>query len=868
VQVRKWTLGRAMFYTYRMSLSRRRVAVVVVAGGSLIAGAALGVFDPHGIAGGAGWSVAVAGVLWGLGTAAQRIARVSLGPGEQLALGMAVWIAVVGVLLAAGLASRGPLLAVAAIGAALALRELAERAVKPSTAPWQLSEGGRVLGGILVIYLAFNLLGTIASRGNPFDDYVGYMAFVKRMLDRGDLIEPFSFRRLSAYGGQTVLHALAALRGDVESADLLDRGIAPPIAVLLVIDLARARKLPLGVTAAIIVFLTFLSDLSINSASAWTGLIGFLAAYNLASDPERPVRASLVLVFAMCAATCTLRQNFLVPAGLFATLVLWFHLRSRARTAPWRAVWAEQRVTVALCIATAIAVLLPYAIAVWRSNGTFLYPIVLGTANPAAPLQPTGATGFDELAAVFSVSLDSEPIRVWWLLAPFMIIARDTRLGKPWPAFAIACALGFGFMIHSFSLSDTSTLWRYGWSYLIALVIAFIAEVTGKLPFADSADRTEPPLRLPGLAVFMVWLAIFAQLVQSRQIPQHRVSQLVDGIKAARTIGSRKTGNAALYRELQSAIPADAAVAVMLDEAYLLDYGRNRIANLDLPGFAAPGSGLPSFLGAARWRSYFASQGIRYVAFVDGSYSTYLYRRRAWATRVFVDTELFRFMGTHIIDAFDSLADLARSSRVLFHRGGMYAIDLGESVGPAPAPVSDLPEQIRQDRYLRQLSETEFHSTAWQLVSRSDLVFQVDGNGPSPVQMAALDRLDPEIDQALGGLFGAPRLLPSPPPPHRWLSDRTHLRVHGTGRHRLTMQLQVDATRLATFPSAELSLDGHELARAIPDRDGAIAFDVQVACVGWCDVYLVFSTVAEYWIPAEALRAIRLVELDWTSGSP
>jgi hypothetical protein len=838
---------------------RRHVTQATIVACALTAGAALGLLAPHGLTGSAGWSLAVGGVLWGFGATVSRAARFPLGLGERLLVGAVVWLFAAGVLLAAGLASRGPLMGIAAIGFALALRELVRYGRSPdAAAPSRRADlvTTVVLGGLLLAYLALNLLGAVTSRGNPFDDHVGYLAFVKRMLDRGDLIEPFSFRRISAYGGQTALHALAALRGDVESGDLLDRGIFQGIAVLLVIDLARKRQLHVGATAVIVVFLLFLSDLSINSASTWTGLAGFLGAYSLASDDDRPARASLVLTFLACAATCTLRQNYLLPAGLFAALLLVFHLRERARASSWRIAWAELRTTAALCIAAAAALLLPYAIAVWRSNATFLYPLLLGTANPAAPLRPSGATGFDELASLFTVSLDSEPIRVWWVLAPFMVLARDTRAGRPWPAFLIASVIGFGFMIHSFALSDTPTLWRYGWGYLTALAIVFVIEAAGKLPFVDRGDLPEPPLRLPGVAVCFVWLAVFTQLVQSRSTPEKRIAQLTEDIKAARELGTGKPADAQLYRDLQATISEHGRVAVLLDDAYLLDYRRNDIVNLDLPGFAAPGTGLPSFLGAARWRGYLAAQGIRYVAFVEGEHSTYLFRRRAWLPRIFTDTELFRFMGTHMIDALDTLGELARTSRVLFHRGGIYVIDLGDQSVPA-GPDLDPPEPVRQDRYVRQLSETELHNAAWQLTSRSDVSFQIDGNGPSAVQLDLPDPIDPVADAVFGK-------LPAPAP-HRWLSDRTHLRVYGHGRQQLHLKLRVDTTRLATVPTARLTLDGQELGRATAAPDGTIAFTSAVSCAGWCDVYLVFSTVAEYWAPAEALRAIKLLELDWTS---
>jgi hypothetical protein len=506
---------------------------------------------------------------------------------------------------------------------------------------------------------------------------------------------------------------------------------------------------------------------------------------------------------------------------------------------------------------------------VWRSSGTFLYPVVLGTANPATPLRPTAFTGFDELSFWFSVSLDTEPIRIWWVLAPFMVIARDARAARPWPALLIASVIGFGFLIHSFALSDTPTLWRYGFGYMTALALVFLIEAAGRLPLIDRRGEgdgaPDPPLRLHGVAVFFVWLAVLTQFVQARTVPERRLAQLAEGAQAARSIGSHKPADPALYREAQAVLPEHARVAILLDDPYLLDYARNDIVNLDLPGFAAPAPGLPSFLGAARWRAYLASQGFRYLAYVDGESSSYLFRRRTWLYRIFTDTELFRYMGAHMIDALDAFDELTRGSHELFRKGGIHVVDLGDPAtapAPATAPGGDEPEAVRQDRFIRHLSETELHGPAWQLTSRRDVSFQRDGNGPSPVDTELPGAADLFSNKLLERVLGK---LPAPPP-CRWLTDRTHVRVLGTGRHQLHVDLRVDVARLSSIPSASLSIDGAPLGRATPDRDGYVRFDAAVSCTGWCDVYLVFSTISEYWAPAEAVHAIQMLGFDWTSA--
>lgn len=837
-----------------MGVSRLKVATSVALAGALIAGAVLGLIHPHDIFGGAGWAIAVGGVLFGLGGGARRALRIEMMIGEQLALGTIVWIFAGGVLLAIGHASRGPLFVVAGIGFALAFVDLWAYACQPASPVtgndrWVAA----TLLAVLAVYLGFVVIAMIGTRGNPYDDHVAYTPLVKRLLDCGNLIEPFSFRRLSAYGGQTVLLALVALRGDVDSTDLLDRGVFQVIAILVVLDIIRRRQLKVGVSSLLIFFLLCLWDLSINSASTWTGFTCFLAAYAFVSREDSPPRTALLLAFAASGAACTLRQNYILPAGLFALLLLVFHLRARAATSTWREVLASERATIGLAIATAAVIVVPYAIAAWASSGTFLYPIMFGTWNPAAPLRPTGATVYDELVFFLSVILHSEPIRIWWLVIPFMFLARDTRTTRPWKAYLIASCVGFAALVHSFMLSDPNTLWRYAFGYMTPLALIFYIETASTLPFVE---KTAPgPVRVSAVATVLIWIGLIAQVIAARDVPAARLANVMENVKSAEVLGSLPVDSRVdSYQRMQDSIPAGATVAVMLDTPYLLDFDRNPIFNLDLPGFAAPGPGLPAFTDPAHWRAYFTSHGIRYIAFVATGYSGYLFRRPGWLWRMYADDELWRFMAAHMVDTIDTLRELAATSKVVFHEHGLYAIDLGPEVTTEGPRGAD--ELTRMDRYVRRIAETELGSNVWQLASRKDVVFQTDGYGPSSVVPM------PGDDKASGGLLGL--LVNGPPePPHRWLMDRTHVRVHGVHHQHLHMKVWVNKIRLFTIPTVSLTLDGKTLARAEPGPDGNVVFDVDTTCSGWCDLYLVTSTISEFWRTPDDLKAYELLELDW-----
>lgn len=816
----------------------------------------LGLGRPHTLSGSGAWALVVLAVLYGLGWGVRRLLRIDLLIGEQLAAGAIAWIFVGGALLSAGVASRIPLFALAGAGFVLALVAIVQHGL-----PVRMPEGTReerwariALGLVLAGFLVFYALAMVGTRGNPYDDHVAYTAFVKRVLDVGDLVEPFSFRRLSAYGGQTVLLALAGLRGDVYATDLLDRGVFQIIAVLLVLDVLRRRCAHVAVATAVIVFLLCLWDLSINSAATWTGFVMFTAAYAFATRDDLEPRTSLVLAFAACASACTLRQNYLLPAGLFALLLLWFHLRARASESSWKAAWTNERHTILVALAVVGLIVLPYAIATWHSNRTFLYPIVPGTWNPSAPLRPSGSTIYDELTFFVAVLLRSDPLRIWWLLVPIMFLARDVRERRPLRAFVIANCVGFAYLIHSFTLSDTNTLWRYGFGYMTPLAIMFIIEIASVLPVVGS-ESSGSKVMLPKVAAFLVWLAVVAQTVLARDVPSAKLVWATENVKAALKLGTHALQErVGFYERMQASIPPGSRVAVMLDEPYLLDYSRNEIFNLDLPGFSAPGPGLPSFTTPLHWRAYFKSLGIRYVAFVGGERSSYLYRRAGWLWRIYADDELWRYMGAHMVDTIDTLHALAESGTLVFHEGGIYVVDIGTLREHEPDRGPD--ELTRMDAFARRISEEELGTKAWSVASRRNVIFLADSLGPSAVVPMPTD----EDVGIWGRLFG----VSEPKTHHRWLMDRTHIRVRGERKQQLRVKVWVSQRRLFTTPSLSLTLDGKTVARGEPDASGVVTLEAVTSCTGWCDVYLLSSTISEFWRAPDDLKALKLLELDWT----
>jgi hypothetical protein len=670
-------------------MSSRRVASALpraIAAALPLACGIAGLVLDNVLAGGAAWLVALAASLAGWGHLVARRVDPGADAGLHLAWGAAVIMAAAGWLMSVGALTRPAVLALIAVGLAAHLH-------REATAPApSLVIAGRWLAGLTArpqvaafwllagAIAAVNLLAALAQLdGNVFDDDVIYTPLTRRLLEVGDIDEPYSFRRLSAYGGQTVLQALGAARGTLANLFLVDGGLFQLVTLGLVVGLASERSAgpasrggpsgpELGLGLLVLVVL-LLPSTAVNTASYWTGVALFLALYRTLARAAAATRPAglFVTAGAVAAAACTLRQSYLPVALLFLGLVLVFRLAA----APAGARAAERRLWLAALAGGAVA-LVPYLISAYRSNQTFLYPFWSGTGNPNVHMRPAVPDLWHELQFFIEVALEPDPIRVMVPLAPLLLLIADRRAGRPLTALTIASGLGFLLLVHSFLLSVPQNLWRYAFGYATALVLVLVAEAT-----RDGAD--DRGVQAPAFGPIVILACLVIQLaVSSRGLAKEYRDVAADLVAAAGTrhadLGT--PAQRQLHAELQALLPAGAPLVVMLDEPFHLDHRRNPIANLDTPGFASPGPGMPFFEGAEAVAGYFGSQDVRYLAFVRGDRSRYMYRRDYWLHRMFFDTELWRMQAAYAVDCIDNLAALAATRRVLFERDGIVLVDL------------------------------------------------------------------------------------------------------------------------------------------------------------------------------------------------
>lgn len=765
--------------------------------------------------------------------------------GQRALYGLAGYLAVCGPLLALGILTRPVILGLVGFGALAA----AWRAWTTDEPAW--AHAGRALRAlrarpaislfvlVLVALVVLQIVGAVATLDrNPWDDDIAYTPLIKRLLDTGDLIEPFSFRRLGAYGGQTLLGALGGVRGSLANIHLVDRGLAYAISLLLLVGYARKLGTQPLWTALVALVVVLMPDTSINTASYWSGVAVFVALYRCV------VAEQWALAGLVGAAACTLRQNYVAIAVVFLGLVLLARLR--------RSGWSAEKRNWALTAGIAALVLIPYLVAAYRSNGTFLFPFLEGTWNPSVSLRATAPSWTDELQFLVWCFIETHPIVVIPSVFAAMVFATDPRPGRPIVALLVASTLSLLLMVHSFVGSDANHLWRYMFASALTLLAMFSLEIG-----ADEA-RT----RLVPLGRWILLASLLLQLVVQREALPKRFSSLFENLREARTLGRHGDPSARAeqqrYAALQAAIPAGERVLIMLDDPQYLDFARNRIFNLDTPGYASPKPGLPAFAGAAALRAYLRGQGIRYVAFVRSERSRYFYRRPFWLWRIFNDAEIFQTMSAYTLDAIDSLATLATETEVLHDEDGLVALDLGADV-PAPV-VPPYPEPARRAAYVRDVADRAGLHDAWSLNTRANILFD-DG-------LTGLVFLDPSTDDPTW--YSA--LNPNAPEKTRgtaarWMYRRAHLRVRGATDMRLALSGKINLGVAYTRPRLDVILDGALLATVVADPGGRFDVNTVVTAAqlagGWHDLYLVFDSIAEPSKDVRELRAARLERVEW-----
>jgi hypothetical protein len=618
------------------------------------------------------WPLLILVALTGWGSAsawlAKRLAGVELRSlGEVLALGVAVILAIAGVVVAIGAFSNRVVYGGMAIGIGCALLEIVRRMRLPDAALKRRFLLDVPIGAVLIAAILLLALWSTANfHWDPCDDDVAYLYLAKRLLLAGNLLDPMNNRRLTSLGGMSALQALFLVRLPDTFLPITDLFLGP---VMILFSAWRSRwgRWSIWGVAATLLVAGFPSSIGTANTSPTLIPIGLgIAACSVAVEvrvEDATPRARMVLagiVGLLVGGAATLRPQFGFPLGLVALVMLAW---------PPLDLGVVQRL--AGLGAGLVAVLVGWSVASWRAVSTPLFPIVPGNFDPSWPAYgpPGGAPSLPAFLAQLAPPLLNPPWAVALLLSTVVVVLVLLRSGieeayRRWGVklqvtAAVASAAWVVILVRIYWTSGSPTLYLRFWAPVVMTAILVPLVLVDRT--RDEHSRAAP------LAAFAI--AVLVGLVLAAN-PLDGVNQLlavahdtIDGQVTRALYIDRYVTVRADYAQAAGMIPPGSRVLAAVDVPSLLIRPTYELNTLDIPGSTSPAPHLPYFRGTEAKLTWLRDHGYDYVVAVDPSTSFCLYNGPLQvADSLGAQGPVYKAWSRYYLDWFDFLANVSESS--------------------------------------------------------------------------------------------------------------------------------------------------------------------------------------------------------------
>jgi hypothetical protein len=615
------------------------------------------------------WSLVIFASFWGYGEALRRALKRpefdDLGWGLTAAWGMAVTLAIGGFLMMLSLANEPLLIALVLIGFAFfaffyLIRWSAEtnKKSKKNLQNPALNATGLSLPDVLLWLLAGLAFATSIAwphQIDPNDDLVCYLVFPERILQTGTLIEPYSFRRILTFGGQSLLQALVFIPGFERNAHIPDRGFSELIFLGLIIGIIK--KHPRTALVVLVGFLAMLVPVPrINTAGAFTGgvlLLGLVLTLEKSTNSKSRDLAGFFPSALLAAAASTIRPTFLFAAALVCFLQFFFSEKHNAFDLKNRfLLGAREAFIFGFLILLLIA---PWMILLFLSCGTPLCPPFAGNFNPEFQIQDYPGDFFKNLATSFSFafSLEMIPLFLGILSAALLPRGRSVLLAG---VSVLLTTLLLVFMQASLMKQE---FYRYLFPVVfpvaVLALLRFATQESSERNFIrDQLARILAAASLLGIGAVQFGPALNEVFSEAQSLPQ----------QTSETRGFLPPEFANSYKELQSKVPPEKKIYAIVDAPYLLDFKRNPIFVADVLGGASPGNLMPQLEGTQALFDYFKKEGIEYVLAVEFEKALLLYTRKHWLEHQRPEWFYKQVWGKYALDFMDRIDDIAKTHTI------------------------------------------------------------------------------------------------------------------------------------------------------------------------------------------------------------
>ena len=481
------------------------------------------------------------------------------------------------------------------------------------------------------IIATFCSLGISSSRiFQRMDDYPAYLYLAKKLVVTGGLIDPFNNRRILSYGGATLYQAIYVKFTGTQSVFAFDNVFAPLALVLIIILFTRRFNMN-KLLVSLLCIVTIVGSgagLAFNLSPRYSVTLLTLAIFMYLYDVRsaKSEETSLVpwkIIGLLLSALITLRTDNVV-APIIATIMVIFMVKvNRAKS-------------LIIILGTSVVALSGWALALYRSSGSLLYPLMNGTANKAYSTDPLHWSIGKYISILWqTVTFNNEFVITAFVLVMGVALLRSKGGDKPF-AEILLIAL-FGWMVEVVAVCvllkgyDPWMLARFlgpsvfavGLFAVLALLAHDIATnpllATGEKWWAKFRSELRRPFDYMAKRLFLITGVVLSFAVcMGYQIPvqdlaskqttkpllttQFRTtyntftSSFSDGVKALVTSDytvDPLSQYGGVFKQINSVIPRGVKVLSAVETPELLDMNKFSVSTLDLPGVNSINPGIP-----------------------------------------------------------------------------------------------------------------------------------------------------------------------------------------------------------------------------------------------------------------------------------
>jgi len=571
--------------------------------------------------------------------------------------------------------------------------------VRSQAAVTARASGGAPVGawmlGLLSLSLAMGrVLGELAVPVfNVNDDLPGYWHFPRMLLESGGFIEPFNARRLVTLGATPFVQSFFWKDFGIAAAGMADAVLGQ------FVIWAAARAIP--------------NALSTRPAPAWLGeafgLAGLLVSLTLMRENAMPALLPMGGVLVLILLTRRMTESATTisgpAAGLRAALawglVAAWIISLRISNAPFPAMlWLvgalaailhrnqQQGLRLAAAALATLVGLLPWSLALWRSSGTPLFPLLAGNyhgdGGVPAPLD------YSVLFPFVGDVLWTNHVWLLVIIGGMAALRPGVRLlALQIVAGLVALAVVTAVMSDSGQTVDSFSIHRYSAPFFAASIVVLAGPILVTLsPSSDAQPAQRRPLRPVVLIIALaLWLLIPVPLRQSNDAT-YWISNaaLIEDVTArsvrsgadawAAGLTARKWPGQGAYEEAQALLPADARLVSAAETPFFFRFDRQIVHTLDIPGLVSPPPGMPSFDDPEQIAAYLRSLGYTHLAYTPLRAATGLYSSGQWLNLNEHGTRSERNWARYMLTFLQNEDRLARSYTATYQSPDLVVIDL------------------------------------------------------------------------------------------------------------------------------------------------------------------------------------------------